>query len=69
MQLHLRLGPPRDQAHGGVERDLDKTVQRVFVHFVERHIHEPRKIAFDKQIPTDQLAHQAADGAVFAERY
>jgi elongation factor P--beta-lysine ligase len=55
--------------HRGIESNLDEAVQRVFVHFVERHIHQPRKIAFDEQTPTDQLAHQAADGAVLAERY
>ena len=36
MQLHVRLGAPRDQARQRVERDLHRTVQREFVHLVER---------------------------------
>src|SRR6516225_2142660 len=69
MQLHLRLGAAINQTHGGVERDLDKAVQRIFVHLVERHIHEAREVAFDKEALADQFAHQTADRAVLAERH
>jgi len=45
VQLDLRIGAPVDDAHRGIECDL---VQRIFVHFVERDIHQPRKIAFNE---------------------
>jgi len=69
MQFHMRLGTPRDEAHGRVERDLNEAMQRVFVHLVERHIHDPREIAFDKETLAHQFTHQAADRAVLTERY
>src|SRR5262249_41632302 len=69
MQFHLRFGAPVDQPNEGVERDFDEAVQRIFVHFVQRHVHQPREIAFDKETAADQLAHQAADRAVFTERH
>jgi hypothetical protein len=69
MQFHMRLGAPRDKADRRVERNLNEAMQRIFVHLVERHIDEPREIAFDKETLAHQFTHQATDRAVLGERY
>src|SRR4051812_35943682 len=40
MELHVRLGPPHDQARQRVQRHLGKAVQRQFMHLVEREVHQ-----------------------------
>ena len=68
MQLHPRLGAPRETTRSGIERDIKVSVQRDEVQFIERHIHDAREQAFDEHAAADELAHQAADCFVVAER-
>src|SRR5262245_57098609 len=69
MQLHVRLGAPRDQSRKGIERHLDRPVQRKFMHLVERLVHQPREQALDPEATPDEPAHQASDGRIFTERH
>ena len=67
MQFNMRLDAPRNEPYERIERDLDGAVKLVLVQLVKRHVHETCEIALNEQAAADQLAHQAADGAVVAE--
>src|SRR5438045_1355781 len=54
MQLDVRLGPPRQHGCDGLQRNLDRSVEREFMHLVQRHVHQPREIALDHQAAADQ---------------
>ena len=68
MQFDLRLRGPGKSARQRAEEYLEAAVQGIFVHLVKGAIHQPRQISLDKDVLANQKAHQAADGAVFAER-
>src|SRR5437764_12344247 len=68
MQFDLRLRAPGKSAPQRAEEYLDAAVQGIFVHLVKGAIHQPRQISLDEDVLANQKAHQAADGAVFAER-
>src|SRR4029077_11717600 len=61
MQLHVWLGAAHDETRQGVERHLGKTMQRQFVHLVEREVHYSREPAFDHQAAAGEPAHHVAD--------
>src|SRR3984893_17787561 len=68
MQLHVRLRAPSDQPAERVERHLDGPMERIFVHLVERAIHQAREKPLDPQVAAEQSAHQIADRGVLTER-
>src|SRR6478736_9435991 len=68
MQLHVWLGAAHDETRQGVERHLGKTMQRQFVHLVEREVHHSREPAFDHQAAAGEPAHHVADGAELTQR-
>jgi hypothetical protein len=57
MQLHMRLGAPRDQSRNGIERYLGRPVQREFMHLVERSVHQSREQALDPEATPHEAAH------------
>src|SRR5215210_4059657 len=69
MQLHMWLSAPRNQSRGRIEHHLGRPVQREFMHFVERPVHEPREQAVDPQAAARKSAHQAADCRILTERH
>jgi hypothetical protein len=44
-------------------------MERQKMQLVERYIHEPREVTFDKKCAADELAHEAADGRGFTQRH
>src|SRR4051794_33456507 len=68
MQLHLRLGAAEEAAGERAEEGPAAAVQRVFVHLVERAVHEAGGKTLDEEVLAEEEPHEAADGAVLAER-
>src|SRR5689334_17759862 len=67
VKLHVRLRASGDGSRRSVERHLPETVQRQFMHFVERQVHHPCKPALDPELATAEAAHQIADDRVLAQ--
>src|SRR5712691_10148918 len=69
MQLNARLGAAFEEPRQRIERDADRTMERVQVQLVQRQVHQPREPALDAVALAREKTHQRSDSAVFAERH
>src|SRR5205814_28271 len=68
VKLHVRLRAPGNRSRRSIERHLPETVQRQFMHLVERQVHHAREPALDPQLAAAETAHQITDDGVLAQR-